>query len=201
MKIYALHGFLGLPSDFNTLPVTAVSIKPAATFDAWAHDFNATIDPKEENVLLGYSMGGRLALQAYRHNPRLWTRLILISTHPGLENSHERTLRIENDEKWARRFESEPWDTLMRDWNGQEVLKGISIPRHEHDYDRKDLAAFLRNFSLGRQEVFEPPATWVVGENDTKFRKRLHHLDPIVAPRAGHRVIFENREFVGKLLE
>lgn len=201
MKIYALHGFLGLPSDFDFLDVERISIKPAKDFNAWAEAFNRSINPDEKNVLLGYSMGGRLALHAWANKPSLWHRLILVSTHPGLADPAEKQKRIESDEKWAKRFETEEWNSLMQAWNSQEVLKGAALHREEKNYDRNELAACLRNFSLGKQEVIEPNATWVVGEHDTKFRNRLSSLNPIVAPKSGHRIPFDNPQFLISLLE
>ena len=210
MKLFALHGFLGLPSDFNFLAdfnfldVERIPIKPAKDLETWAEEFNRSIirdGSHDKNVLIGYSMGGRLALHAWENRPTLWDKLILISTHPGLTNEEEKQKRIESDEKWARRFETEDWNSLMQAWNNQEVLKGMQIDRAEKDYDRKELAAYLRNFSLGKQKVIEPQAIWLVGENDTKFRTRLNSLNPILVPNSGHRIPFENPQFLKNFLE
>lgn len=204
MKMYALHGFLGLPSDLSFLDVERIAIKPAKDMKAWAEAFNRSVirdGSHEKNILIGYSMGGRLALHAWANRPTLWDKLILISTHPGLLNEDEKQKRIENDEKWARRFEIEEWNSLMQAWNSQDVLKGIHLTRNEKDYDRQDLAAHLRNFSLGKQDVIEPPATWVVGEHDHKFRERLASLSPLVVPNSGHRIPFERPDFLKALLQ
>ena len=49
--------------------------------------------------LLGYSMGGRLALAYYFKYPQTVNKLILESTSPGLRTEHERTERRIQDEK------------------------------------------------------------------------------------------------------
>ena len=98
MKIYALHGFLGLPSDwaeFNGLE--GVSLfdtrlpAPSAGLTQWGKAFNAFAEPG--SLLLGYSLGGRLALHALCDNPGRWQGAILISAHPGLRCSKEKETR------------------------------------------------------------------------------------------------------------
>ncbi|MFN4173618.1 MAG: alpha/beta fold hydrolase, partial [Parachlamydiaceae bacterium] len=165
MKLYALHGFLGLPSDFSFIEAKRIAINPAPSMEAWAEAFNRSIikeDLKEKKVLIGYSMGGRLALHAWANRPDLWDQLILISTHPGLHKEEEKQKRIEKDEEWARRFEGEDWNAVLKDWNNQDTLKRYPLIRLENDYKREALASFLRQFSLGRQNVMEPPAIWLV---------------------------------------
>lgn len=182
-----LHGFLGLPGDFNFLNGIAHGIKPASSMEEWAIKFNKTTTG---STLIGYSMGGRLALHAWKQDPTRWKKLILISTSPGLAPK-EREARLINDYKWADRFEKDDWDHVVRDWNNQEVLKSFNVPRKEADFDRKELAEIMRNFSVAKQEIIEPHAIWIVGENDHKLRQRISHLNPIVIPKAGHRLPWE----------
>ena len=46
-------------------------------------------------VLIGYSMGARMALHAAIQNPQSMTGLVLVSGTPGIEDKDERTLRVE----------------------------------------------------------------------------------------------------------
>ncbi|HEV8433755.1 MAG TPA: alpha/beta fold hydrolase, partial [Thermoanaerobaculia bacterium] len=68
----------------------------------------------DERVLVGYSMGGRLALQALVANAA-FDRAVIISAGLNLEEGREE--RRARDEAWAKRFESDAWDEVMRDWN------------------------------------------------------------------------------------
>jgi 2-succinyl-6-hydroxy-2,4-cyclohexadiene-1-carboxylate synthase len=168
-----LPGFLGLPSDFAFLP------------------------PVQGDVLLGYSMGGRLALDLLQR--RRFDRAVIISA--GLNAPDES--RKQRDEEWARRFESEEWGSLMRAWNAQEVFGGHVVERREEDFDRAELARQLREYSPAvlpppRLEVIDTPLLWIAGERDAKYVEiarravaRLPHAELWICPDAGHRVPWE----------
>ena len=175
--IRTLPGFLGLPSDFDFLP--------------WKH--SAT----EGEVLLGYSMGGRLALDLLQRER--FAKAVIISA--GLnEPDPERRRR---DEDWARLFEREEWTSLLRAWNAQEVFGGHAVERREEDFDRAELARQLREYSPAvlpppRLEAIETPVLWIAGQHDPKYvgigRRavaRLPHAELWVCPGAGHRVPWE----------
>ncbi len=186
MKIRTLSGFLGLPSDWDFLP--------------WPH--SAT----EGDVLLGYSMGGRLALQVLEHQP--FRCAVIVSA--GLNAPDEE--RRARDEEWGRRFESEEWSSLMRAWNAQPVFGGHRIERQERDYDRAELARQLREWSPAvlpppRLEVIATPILWIAGEPDAKYVEiaqravaRLPNAELWICRDAGHRVPWEQPEaFVERL--
>ena len=180
--IRVLPGFLGLASDFDFLP------------------------PCREEVILGYSMGGRLALaEAHRYE-----KAVIVSA--GLNAPDEE--RRARDEAWAQRFETEEWGSLMQAWNAQPVFGGHAIERREQDYDRAELARQLREWSPAvlpppALESIATPVLWVAGARDAKYVDvarqavaRLPHAELWICPNAGHRVPWEQREaFVARLRE
>jgi 2-succinyl-6-hydroxy-2,4-cyclohexadiene-1-carboxylate synthase len=171
-----LPGFLGLASDFDFLP------------------------PLDGDVLLGYSMGGRLALDLLQR--RRFDKAIIISA--GLNAPDE--ARKQRDEEWARRFESEEWASLMRAWSAQPVFGGHVVERREEDFDRAELARQLREYSPAvlpppRLELIETPVLWIAGERDAKYVEiarraaaRLPYAELWICPAAGHRVPWEQPE-------
>jgi 2-succinyl-6-hydroxy-2,4-cyclohexadiene-1-carboxylate synthase len=184
--IRTLSGFLGLPSDWDFLP--------------WPHS------PDEGEILLGYSMGGRLALRMLEQ--RRFEKAIIVSA--GLNAPDDSRRR--RDEAWARRFESEDWTTLMRDWNAQPVFGGHRLDRREEDYDRRELARQLREYSPAvlpppQLESIETPVLWIAGERDGQYvdigRRavaRLPQAELWICPDAGHRVPWEQPQaFVDRL--
>ncbi|MDQ3281890.1 MAG: alpha/beta fold hydrolase [Acidobacteriota bacterium] len=186
MKIRTVSGFMGLPSDWDFLP--------------WPHS------PHSGDVLLGYSMGGRLALQLLERER--FAKAIIVSA--GL-NAPDDARRV-RDEGWARRFESDDWATLMRDWNAQPVFGGHSLERNERDYDRRELARQLREWSPAvlpppRLEIIETPVLWIAGERDAKYVEiaeqavaRLPRAELWICPDAGHRVPWEQPQpFIERL--
>ena len=220
--IYALHGFLGLASDWNFLKphfsvetddlwqnYTSMSLKD------WAEKKSAELDarfsdPKEPRVLLGYSMGGRLAMHLLLARPRFWSAAILISANPGVSSVDEREARKLNDKKWAQKFLKEDWQQVISDWNKQTLFaKGSSVlPRSEKDFDRRTLAACLEDWSLAKQEDLavrlsqvSTPILWLAGEQDEKYCDLLSGFAQIAQSQsfqkissAAHRVPWDNPE-------
>lgn len=66
--------------------------------------------------LLGYSMGGRLALYTAIHYPAAVRSLILESASPGLDSMDERRARLEQDTRLAGRIKEEGVQKFVDDW-------------------------------------------------------------------------------------
>lgn len=206
-KIWALPGFLGLPSDwdfFNCPLFKGVDLNS----ETWLEQL-----PDSDVILMGYSFGGRLALQTLLQHPQRFKSAIIISAHPGLFTEAERLERLRMDEEWAQRFENEDWTALIDSWNSRAVFlqDGFHFKRNEADYDRKQLADLLRWGSLGRQRdlrseigKLEMPILWVTGEKDiryTQLAREVSFLNPrsklVVMSGTGHRCPWEKpKEFV-----
>lgn len=185
MNFLALAGFLGLPDDWdflewknlNTIDWQQFSLN---SLESWGKAFNQSLNFSrgDSRILMGYSLGGRLALHALIDQPSLWQGAIIISAHPGLINDQERQLRQQRDLEWAKRFESENWDHLMCAWNGQEVFAndGFSFSRKEKHYQRFKLVQALVGGSLGSQIDLRKqiaslpfPILWITGAQDTRY--------------------------------
>lgn len=205
MSIIALHGFLGLPSDWAFCEgAISYPVGSCSSLSLWAKKFNAQIkkEKKEKRILIGYSMGGRLALHALLDEPELWDHAVFIGTHPGLKDKEEKEKRLQSDLKWAERFLTEDWDSLMDAWESQSIFQNERIRpcRQEKDYDRKELASQLINFSLGKQEdllarALEFSTTWIAGEKD-----KIHHNKTIVIPNEGHRLLITTPEKIKEII-
>lgn len=188
--IWCVPGFLGLPTDWDVLP--------------WPHRHWTEGAGDSDDVIIGYSMGGRRALaEAHR-----FRKAVIVSA--GLNAPDD--ARRARDEEWARRFESDDWPSLMRDWNTQAVFGGHVVERREADYDRAELARALREWSPAvlpppRLEQIATPILWVAGERDAKYVEvarqataRLPNAELWICPDAGHRVPWEQpARFVARL--
>lgn len=213
ITVTALHGFLGCASDWSQFSnIHTIDIQMDAKSDTlwkWAQTFNEA-HPRQHStthVLMGYSLGGRLALHALLSPMSPWDAAIIISAHPGLASHKDKQARLKKDLVWAERFEKESWNDLMAAWESQEVFAKSThrFNRKEIDCDRSQLAEMLRRWSLGCQENLLPrlqslslPILWIAGENDLAYRDRAlslqlaHPLSRIwIAPNAGHRVPWE----------
>jgi len=145
VRIVALHGFLGLPSDWDFLREAGFDIA------------------SEGDVILGYSRGGRLALQALLDGAKYKAAVFISTRVRPAERSRE---------DWAQRFERDDWETLMRDWNAQPLFGGHVMPRAEEDFDRAELARQLRESvpaALPRLHELALPTLWIAGARDAKY--------------------------------
>jgi 2-succinyl-6-hydroxy-2,4-cyclohexadiene-1-carboxylate synthase len=72
----------------------------------------------ERAAWLGYSMGGRTALQVAVHRPEAVSALILEGASPGIADDSERSERRAADEALAERIEAEGVDWFADYWGG-----------------------------------------------------------------------------------
>jgi 2-succinyl-6-hydroxy-2,4-cyclohexadiene-1-carboxylate synthase len=165
----------------------------------------------ERCTVVGYSMGGRLALHAALELPHLVERLILESASPGLATEQERGARREADEELARFVETSPIEAFVDRWEAlplfatQRALPADArsrIRRRRLACDRRSLAASLREMGTGAQAWLgdrlaqvSAPVLLIAGERDARFagiaRDMLRSLPDArlcVIPGAGHDV-------------
>ncbi len=170
--------------------------------------------PGRETVLVGYSMGGRIALHLALADPARIRRLVLIGASPGIADPDERAARRAADERLAAEIEASSIGAFARRWAQTPVLAGLPgevLARVHADRVRgtpAGLARALRGLgtgalpslwgSLGELSV---PVTLVVGERDEKFRgvaremmALLPRAEVVVVPTVGHAVHLEAPE-------
>lgn len=237
VNVIFLHGFLGRPADWSLikdmLPSGSIhtytpdytsepELGPQHSFEAWGENFvrwtERVVGSHHRNILVGYSLGGRLALHALEKNPHLYDKVILLSTNPGFEDefhdrielSEERKKRWLSDSYWAEEFSKTNWETVLRNWNAQPVFGGGTTEpiRKETDYSRETLGLVLTQWSLAQQRNMRDvliknlsKVHLLVGESDEKFlsltlqlKRRVPDLKVDMIPHAGHRIPFDSPE-------
>lgn len=224
LECWCLHGSVGSAADWRPLAaaLAAAGIGSRAV-DLWrflecesmpptvfAQALNAEAlgeAPRgRHRVLLGYSLGGRLALHALLAQPHPWQAAVIICAHPGLEDGNDRTARQAADATWAARAFRDDWQEFLDAWNAQPLLAGTPIrdPAANRNLSlrRREIARSFVDWSLGNQQplwsalsAITIPTLWIAGEADTRYRAiagRAAALVPgaslAIAPRAGHRV-------------
>ena len=165
-------------------------------------------------LLVGYSMGGRLALYLTVHFPQYFRGVVLESASPGLKTQPERDRRIARDFKLARRLETEELSQFVRQWYANPLFKSFTLhPNYQQAIARRlrndpyKLAKSLRYMSLGMQpslwnlSEIQVPILSIVGEQDPKFiaiNQKVVELCPLanltVVKDSGHNVHFEQPE-------
>lgn len=195
IPIVFLHGFLG--SSLDWIPLCShLPPSPCIAFDLPGHGaspFSETFDiPLDLFHLVGYSMGGRLALRYAFENPRKVASLTLLSAHPGLASEAEKEKRLAHDAEWAHLLLTLPIDEFLSRWYAQSVFQSykpdLTLRKKQN---LPELAASLLHYSLGRQPHYDTShARVLVGERDERYRQ-LHPSAHII-PGAGHMIHLEN---------
>jgi 2-succinyl-6-hydroxy-2,4-cyclohexadiene-1-carboxylate synthase len=164
--------------------------------------------------VVGYSMGGRLALYlAVFHGDR-FGRFLIESASPGLRTATERDERVRHDLQVADMIRSKDADTFLDHWYNQPLFASVDrtgsrfeelLRRRRQMFNRDGLAKSLEHMGAGAQ-----PSLWahlggirgrvlfMAGERDTKFAiltSEMAHLCPngqvAIIPEVGHNVHFE----------
>lgn len=174
-------------------------------------------DRAGEGPLLGYSMGGRIALHYALREPTRVTRLVLESASPGIADPEERQARREADEELAAWIEAEGISAFVERWEALPLFASErALPEGVRararavrlSNDAAGLAASLRGLGTGALpslwdslSTLHVPTLVLVGGLDSKFceiGERMAALLPnaqlVVVEEAGHRVHLERPE-------
>ncbi len=179
-------------------------------------------------AVLGYSMGGRVALRLALHAPeRLWA-LVLESASPGIEDAAEREERVRSDAAMADAIERDGVAAFIDRWQALPLFASQArapasarqaLRRQRLRNDPIGLSNSLRGMGAGAQQpVFDrlgelrTPALLLAGALDEKycaFARRAASALPCarlrIVPDAGHAVHLEQPQAfdgaVGEFLE
>jgi 2-succinyl-6-hydroxy-2,4-cyclohexadiene-1-carboxylate synthase len=170
---------------------------------------------KGQAILLGYSMGGRIAL--YTAFSGFFRALILESASPGLEDPAERKQRRASDEALAASIERDGVEAFIERWEklplfaSQKTLPiecRETLRRQRLQNRTTGLAQSLRGVGTGvqpavyaRLPTLHIPVLLIAGELDTKFTaiarymaQALPQSQLCIVPGAGHTIHLERPE-------
>lgn len=176
---------------------------------AWsANDLVSLIDGLglDEVDVLGYSMGGRMALHFAVYHPQRVRTLILESASPGIEDPLERQKRLDADEVLAQGILDRGLEAFVSDWERQPLLAlaphvSAEIRARQHALRLQNnplgLANSLRGMGAGRQmplwsrlEHLSLPVHLIVGERDARYREIATRMQSKL-PRASLTVVLD----------
>ncbi|MBE9129866.1 2-succinyl-6-hydroxy-2,4-cyclohexadiene-1-carboxylate synthase [Coleofasciculus sp. LEGE 07081] len=229
-----LHGFLGNSQDFSRVISVLSQQFCCLAVDLPGHGKTRVLGSEEcytlsntaqglieflnhlnidQCFIVGYSMGGRLALYMTLEFPARFQRVILESASPGLKTERERSLRLQADEQRAEELETSNFQSFLSNWYSQPLFQ--SLQNHtdlKHLIERRlqnnpeELAKSLRQMGTGKQPSLwerlkqnKIPLLLLVGEYDQKFRTintEIANICPVahlkIIPKTGHNIHLEN---------
>ncbi|MDO6618417.1 2-succinyl-6-hydroxy-2,4-cyclohexadiene-1-carboxylate synthase [Shewanella sp. 6_MG-2023] len=157
--------------------------------------------------LLGYSLGGRIALHIAKLYPKAVLSLLLESAHLGLTSSRDKQARLKHDQKWADKLAVEPIRDFLEQWYQQPVFANLTTDARKNliairsKNNPQALLHCFKSTSLGLQQNGEKvlkqlhcPAYLLVGEQDSKFSQLAQQwqqklqLNTVTISHCGHNI-------------
>jgi 2-succinyl-6-hydroxy-2,4-cyclohexadiene-1-carboxylate synthase len=232
--ILFLHGFMGDSQDFSSVISLLSKNYCCLAVDLPGHGKTRVIGDEicynisntaraligllddlqiDKCCLLGYSMGGRLALYMTLHFPDRFDRVVLESASPGLKTKAERSHRLQADLELAQNLENSNLKEFLLNWYDRPLFQSL---KNSPNFDRLiearltnnpiELAKSLRNLGTGNQPSLweklgqnQIPLLLLAGEYDDKFTTINTEIASLcsaaslkIIPKTGHNVHFEN---------
>jgi 2-succinyl-6-hydroxy-2,4-cyclohexadiene-1-carboxylate synthase len=196
---------------------------PSRLLDHAEHSFEGRLGEilaSSASVLVGYSLGGRLALRAALRSPDSFSALVLVGSTAGIEEGPLRVQRAEADEKLASWMEAMPIEDIVSLWERQPLFADQSDSLVEEQrpgrlsHDPRELALLLRTAGQGVLEpiwhdlrALELPLLAIAGARDDGYAaaaKRIASLAPnaraAVVENAGHAPQLQRPDEVASLI-
>ncbi len=242
--ILLLHGFTGSTRTWNLcIPdlrtrhtTVAVDLLGHGLSDAPEESSRYLMDRTVEDLVsllsaldmpraavLGYSMGGRIALALAAEHPEKVSVLMLEGASPGLEDADARRQRMREDALLAATIEREGVAAFVDRWENHPLFasqrslpaeRRLALHNQRLQNSARGLASSLRGIGTGVQEPLwgrladvRVPALLIVGETDSKYKaiatrmaEAMSRATLAVVAGAGHAVHLEQPEEFGRLI-
>jgi 2-succinyl-6-hydroxy-2,4-cyclohexadiene-1-carboxylate synthase len=235
-----LHGFTGSPESWR--PVTAglsdtirVLMPSLVGHGDHVHADVVGFDDEVDRIasllsratrwhLVGYSLGGRIALALLARHAPLFSGATLIGAQPGLRSEDARAERRAADERWCIMLRERPLSEFVGAWEDQPLFRSQrtlpeeTLARQRAERLARDPAGLVRSLAVTGLGVMpsywdalpgiKAPTTLIVGSKDEKFTAlgremaaRLPAAMLEIVPDAGHNVVLERPDAVRALID
>lgn len=235
--ILFLHGFMGNLHEFDQVIELLFNDFSHLTIDLPGHGETQVLDDEcytmastataiiqlldelkiDQCYLIGYSMGGRLALYLTLHFPHRFIKVILESASPGLATETARLARIKSDTQIARKISriihQDDFYNFLNNWYQQPIFGDIkNHPQYQYMVVSRlanqplNLVKSLQFMGTGSQPSLwellpnnNIPLLLLVGEKDEKFiainiaiTEKCNLAKLQIIPQVGHNIHLAN---------
>lgn len=238
LPLVLLHGLLGSPAVFHglvarsnhpgemlalELPGHGVPPRPMpSSFEHCVDELSRELPP--HSVLVGYSLGGRIALGIAARHPRLVHGVVAVGAHPGISCDRERRERLAWELAQRELLAREGLVAFVRQWEelplfasqrslDRERLAAQRATRLGHD--PRGIAAALAVLGTGSMPSLlqglgagRVPVLMLAGAGDPRFvalAREAQRVAPNVLARvldgSGHNVVLEAPEALARVVD
>lgn len=216
-----LHGFLGCSLDWGMFSDMGISVGySGVSYEECHEQVFRQVSGLGKIVLVGYSLGARVAVSFALRYPGLVEGLVLESYSPGIVSRSQRLQRGRLDREWGRRFRRDYRMALYR-WYQLPLFESLSsregfdlLIRDRLHRDPDLMAAMIEGLSPGRVahqwdmvQQLHCPISLITGELDTKYQAIAEKLVSLrtdiqhfTVANAGHNTHFEEPEQYRQIL-
>ncbi len=140
-------------------------------------------------VICGYSLGGRLALNAAVREPGRYAAVVVLGAAAGIDEPAARQARVVADEKLAAWMETQPIEKIVEIWERQPLFADQSERLIEAQrqgrlsQDPRSLAVLLRTAGQGtmapiwgRLGTLDVPILALAGARDERYRRASRRI-------------------------
>ncbi len=222
-RLALIHGFLGTADDWSDIrqrldhPAVAIDIPNAADWHAGVEAVVSQVP--DSSIVVGYSMGARIALGCALKAPHRFKALVMVSGNPGLTDD-VREKRWQQDQQVCDALTQLSPEQFLRQWYRQSVFSALtdaqveSLVQEKRQLDKERFVELMKCYSIAKQPNYwdrlgelEMPVHLVAGQRDPKYTRicremqryipdgRLHEFE-----EAGHIVHRECPQRFSELL-
>ncbi|MDA0986167.1 MAG: 2-succinyl-6-hydroxy-2,4-cyclohexadiene-1-carboxylate synthase [Bacteroidetes bacterium] len=241
--ILFLHGFAGSSKDWTEVISHLPKNNFIVTIDLIGHGkssspknkmyynekalitqlFSVIKKTASKNInLIGYSLGGRLALSFSIKYPKIIKTLILESSTAGLTKKNERKRKRIMDKFLSNKLKKDGIKKFIHYWFEQPLFKNLKKHKNYKNLINKRLknnkfgiSNILTEFSQGKMKSMwsaikhiETPMLLITGEKDRKYKKinsrmakKLQKAKHVSIKNAGHNTHFEKPKLFANFVE
>lgn len=202
--IHLFHGFLGHPDDLKFFE----QFGQTKSYDMKSFDENEfKADPND--ILIGYSMGGRVALKLASKLGYKIKKVIILSSNPNSLTPSERQSRLVWEEKTKNEMLTLNSSEFFRSWNALGIFKNDRPIAEISSDELKIWAEVFEKYRLSDQADYlqdlknhPDQFAWIVGDLDEKYLNIAKTSGvKYYTINAGHRLFQRPQEIINVINE